>query len=125
MHEGSIAQGVLQTALAAAGARQITRITVVTGVFSGMQRESLDLFFGQLSKGTAAQGATLEIRRPPAKVICDACGHREDYDLDVELAVRCSRCGAANRLEGGHELYVDSIEVEDETERRQGDPESQ
>ena len=116
MHEASIAQGIIDTAVAALprpGAK-ISKITVVAGVMAGVERESLELYFGELSKGTAASGASMEFKRLAAKLICSKCYNQTTYNNDGDLTVRCPKCDGPNRLEGGNELYIESMEVEDE-----------
>jgi len=115
MHEASIAKGILETAAAALsqpGAR-ITQITVVAGVLTGVQTESLELYFAELSKGTVAQGAALHVKHPPARLVCTECKNETLYENSGDLAVRCVRCGGNNRLEGGEELFIESMEIEE------------
>ena len=115
MHEAAIAQGILDTAVRALpppGPR-VRAVRVVAGVFSGCERESLTMYFAELSQGTPLEGALLEIVRRPAKLTCRACGHQRDYYDDGDFATHCKRCGEANRMEGGNELYLDSMEVEE------------
>jgi Zn finger protein HypA/HybF involved in hydrogenase expression len=69
------------------------------------------MYLSELSKGTAAAGAALELRRATATLTCSACGKSEPYDNNGDMHLRCVKCGGANRLDGGNELYVDSIEV--------------
>ena len=115
MHEGSIAKGILDTAVAALPRpdAKITKITVIVGVMSGVERECLDLYFAEMSKDTVAQGAALELRRQPAKLVCTSCGQEEPYDNTGELAVHCAKCGQNNKLEGGNELYIESMEIDE------------
>ena len=126
MHEAPIAEGILDVAMDARGRRtgRIARVTVVIGVLAGVEGESLRMYFAQLARGTPAEGAVLDIRLAMAKLICTRCELSVDYDGAGGLAVLCSRCGAVNRLRGGNELYVDSIEVEGDAEdpAGQGDP---
>ena len=114
MHEVSIAQGILDTVLAALPDKgtKIARISLVAGVFSCVSQESLEFCLALLSRDTPAAGAVLEVKRQVAYLICQGCGNREPYDNNGDLHVRCPKCGSANRLEGGNELYVDSIEVD-------------
>jgi hydrogenase nickel incorporation protein HypA/HybF len=116
MHEASIAKGILETAVAALPRPEakITQITVVAGVLAGVQRESLELYFAELAKGTAAQGAVLHLKRQPAKLTCTQCKNETLYQNDGDLAVQCVRCGGNNRLEGGEELFIESMEIEEE-----------
>ena len=115
MHEASIAKGILETAAAALSRPEakITQITVVAGVLAGVQRESLELYFAELSQGTVAQGAALNLKHAPAKLVCTGCKSQTLYQNDGDLAVRCARCGGTNRLEGGNELYIESMEIEE------------
>ncbi len=115
MHEASIAKGILETAAAALAKPEakITQITVVAGVLTGIQNESLELYFAELSKGGVAQGAALHLKRPPARLVCAGCGNETPYRNDGDLAVRCLRCGGNNRLEGGDELFIESMEIEE------------
>jgi hydrogenase nickel incorporation protein HypA/HybF len=114
MHEAGIAQAILDTVLRSlpAGRPAIRRISVAVGVFSGVERDSLDLWLTELSKGTPAEGAVLDVRRQSARLVCKTCGHVESYDNDGDLHVRCVRCDAVNAMEGGNELSVESIEVD-------------
>lgn len=113
MHEGAIAQGILDTVLAALPPdhKRITRINVVTGVFAGVERECLAMYLTELSRGTPAQNAELNVERRPAKLVCTRCDNSRDYDNTGELDITCPLCGSPNRMEGGNELYVDTIEV--------------
>jgi len=115
MHEASIAQGILDTAVASlpGGKGRITRITVVAGAFTNVEGRCLEMYLSELSRGTAAEGAALEVKRPPASLVCRDCGTRAQYRNEGDLPVCCAVCGGSNRLEGGDELYVDSIEVDE------------
>jgi hydrogenase nickel incorporation protein HypA/HybF len=63
-----------------------------------------------VSRGTAAEGATLAIERPPGTGFCLACG------ASVTLARRgdgCPVCGSFQVMAtGGQELRVTELEVE-------------
>jgi hydrogenase nickel incorporation protein HypA/HybF len=119
MHEASIAQAILETALTAmkeklpSPSARITRIVVVAGVLAGVERECLKTFFDIISEGTPAAGAEIELRPEPAKLICRQCGHTTLHNNAEHVEVNCPQCGGENKLEGGHELYVDSLEAED------------
>ena len=115
MHEASIAKGILETAAAALSKPEarITQITVVAGVLAGVQTESLELYFAELSKGTVAQGAVLNVKHAPARLVCTQCRNETLYQNDGDLAVQCVKCGGNNRLEGGEELFIESMEIEE------------
>jgi hydrogenase nickel incorporation protein HypA/HybF len=115
MHEASIAQGIIDTAVAALPNKQakIRKIIVVAGVFSGVSGDCLDLYLQELSKGTPAHGAALEVRHAPAELICQTCGVSQSYSNEGDLEPRCSRCGGARKVQGGNELYIESLEVDE------------
>jgi hydrogenase nickel insertion protein HypA len=116
MHEASIAQALLDTAVAAlpkAGAR-ITKITIVAGPFSGVEKESLTFYFTQISRGTPAHDAILEIKSQPARLVCKQCANTIAYTGQENLEMKCPQCSGPNKLEGGNDLYLDSIEVEED-----------
>ena len=85
MHEAGISQGLLQAALNALPAEgrdgmKIVRLTVVAGVFSGVEKECLAMYMEGLSKGTPAEGAELELKIMPAFLVCRDCARRVAYD---------------------------------------------
>jgi hydrogenase nickel insertion protein HypA len=115
MHEASIAREILDTALAAAPNASIAvrKVTIVTGTFAGIEPSCLSLYFDLLAENTQAAGACLEVVPQSAAMVCTACSARQELvDLDSLIAA-CRICGQPNRIEGGHELYVRSIEVEE------------
>jgi hydrogenase nickel incorporation protein HypA/HybF len=114
MHEAAIAQAILETALTAAGKEntRITRIVVVAGALAGLEQPSLELYLTELSRGTPAEGATLEVKATPARLVCRACGHATAFDSGRTVDVQCSSCGGPNRLEADGACYLESIEVE-------------
>ncbi|HNW33963.1 MAG TPA: hydrogenase maturation nickel metallochaperone HypA [Candidatus Ozemobacteraceae bacterium] len=119
MHEATIAKGILDAVLAdvAAGeareGRRITRIHVVAGALAGIVGESLDLFWNELCRKTAADGSVLCLKILPAILACRSCGNRKEHRPGMTVELACASCGGPNRLEGGRELYVESMEVED------------
>jgi hydrogenase nickel incorporation protein HypA/HybF len=115
MHEASIAQALLDTAIAALprpGVR-ITRVVIVAGPFSGIEKDSLTFYFTHLTKGTPAEGAVLEITSKPATLKCTNCGRTYSYDATTTINLSCPNCGSPTRLEGGSDLYLDSVDVEE------------
>ncbi len=115
MHELAITQSMLDLALEQAkqnNATRIQKISVTIGEMSGVVDECVRFYFALLGDGTIAEGAELAIRSIPATAQCRQCETRfEIRGMDWI----CPRCGNA-RIEiiGGKELYLESIEVEDE-----------
>jgi hydrogenase nickel incorporation protein HypA/HybF len=116
MHELSVTQSVLNVALEAAqaaAARRITAINLVVGDLSGIVDDSVQFYFDFLSRGTLAEGATLRFQREPASATCRDCSYQ--FDLTTPVWPCCPACGSARLfVNGGRELRVESIEVDEE-----------
>ncbi len=100
MHELSITQGILDIALAVARDAHLARVTavhLVVGDLSSIVDDSVQFYFDLLSKGTAAEGASLTFERRPAILTCAACSHT--FTVRPPLPPACPACGAA-RLRG-------------------------
>ncbi len=110
MHELSVTQNVLNIAVEAAGGQRVTAIDLLVGELTGFITDSIQFYFDILSKGTAAEGALLRVRREPASATCAACDHV--FQPEIPLLPLCPLCGSGVRLTGGRELRVESIEVE-------------
>jgi len=113
MHELSVTQNIVNIAVeaaAGAGSGRITAIDLLVGELTGFVTDSIQFYFDVLSKGTAAEGAILRVRREPASATCAACGHA--FQPELPLLPLCPVCGGGVRITGGRELRVESIEVE-------------
>lgn len=113
MHEAAITDSMVKLVLEQArehGARVVRKVRVVVGAMSGIVPESMRFYFEELTRGTVAEDATLEILVVPTKADCLACGH--GFELEDYLWL-CPACGD-RRLDivEGKELLVDSIEVD-------------
>ena len=113
MHELSITNDVVQLVLeqaADAGATVVKRVDVVVGRMTGVVADCMEFYFEELTKGTAAEGAVINIKVVPTKAVCADCG--ASFELDDYVWV-CTSCGS-NKLQiiEGNELLVDTIEVD-------------
>ncbi len=113
MHEASVVESLLALALENAERAQASRIVtihVVVGELSGVLEDAMEFYFGFLSKGTIAAGASLSFKRVPAQLRCRRCNGvftSEGVDL------RCPTCHEVDvEIIAGRELYIDSLEVE-------------
>jgi hydrogenase nickel incorporation protein HypA/HybF len=92
-------------------AGRVLAVDLVIGRLSGVHVDSIQFAFEVLAPGTVIEGAALQIHQTQASLRCRACGVREPID---ELAVRCRQCGSCDTvIEGGQELLLQSIELED------------
>ena len=115
MHELAITQSMLDLVLEEAkkaGATRVDRVNLVVGDMSGVVGESVEFYFGFLAKETIAREAVLSFRNVPTQARCHTCG--EVSALGVQ-DWSCPACGNGSmEIVTGNELYVESIEVEQE-----------
>jgi hydrogenase nickel incorporation protein HypA/HybF len=127
VHELAVTRGMLEVALEAAasgGHRRVLAVDLVVGELSSMVDDSVQFYFDALSRGTAAEGARLRIRRTRPVLTCAACGHA--WAAGLPLPAGCPACRSSDlRLHGGREFHVESIEVDDEDTGGTPDPEGE
>jgi hydrogenase nickel incorporation protein HypA/HybF len=114
MHELSLSSAILETTLRHAEGRPVRAVQMRIGAMRQVVPESLDFYFGIVTRGTLAEGAALEVDYRPALLRCGNCGR----DWEPELPMfRCPGCGgAAVETLSGTEFEIDSITVEDREE---------
>ena len=114
MHELPVTQSILDIALrhaAKAGASRILAIHLTIGSLTGFIDDSIQFYFGFLSKDTPAAGAKLTINRIPPLAECRSC--RAEYAPPDSRLWACPECGAlGGDVIAGKEFLVSSIEVE-------------
>jgi hydrogenase nickel incorporation protein HypA/HybF len=111
MHELSLSEAIVATALRHAEGRRVTVVSMRVGHLRQVVPDSLAFYFEIVARGTACEGARLELEAVPAMFRCRACGHA--YSPDVP-AFRCPACAAADvAVERGEEFQIESIEVEE------------
>jgi hydrogenase nickel incorporation protein HypA/HybF len=117
MHEVAIVETLLQQV--ADEVRQsgysgrVTQLDLIVGRLSGASAEAIRLAFEVLSKDDPlVDGAKLVIAEPKAVCRCQACG--VDTEID-ELIAACPCCQSGQiQIVGGHDLLLDSIDLDDE-----------
>lgn len=115
MHELSIVEALIEQVgreLERAGQRgPIARLELSIGRLSGVNCDSLRFAFGLLAPDTLVANAEVVIQEPKAVCHCHACNAKVDID---DLVVQCPQCASADiTIEGGRELLLQSIEIED------------
>ena len=115
MHELSIIEALIDQVgreLDRAGQQgRVLRLELSIGRLSGVNCESVRFAFGLLAPGTPVEDAEIVIQEPKAVCNCHACNARTEID---DLVVQCPRCASSDvTIEGGRELVLQSIEVEE------------
>src|SRR4051812_12085417 len=110
MHELSIADAILQIALAHADGRTIEAIEIKVGHLRQVVPDALAFAFTLVSEGTLAEGAELEMEEVPAAGVCRRCGVESEF---VGFPLACRGCGSLDvELVRGEELLVDALTME-------------
>lgn len=111
MHELAVAQAVLDVALEAAAGRRVTRVELRVGALRQVVPAALAFSFELVARGTAADGAELEIEPVPVVGRCRACGAESEQR---GFPLRCTACGGLDvDVVRGQELSVEWLELED------------
>ncbi len=115
MHEASAIESVVKIVseeaekLGAAG--RVRTVKLVVGEATGHLEEALVFYFDVLGKGTAAEGAKLEVSYVKPRLRCSSCQklfERKRFSFDCP---HCGGQGVATKI--GSEFYIDSLEIED------------
>jgi hydrogenase nickel incorporation protein HypA/HybF len=112
MHELSLSTAIVNTVVKHAAGRQVSLVSLRVGALRQVVPDTLDFYFGFVSKGTVCEGARLEQELIPARLRCASCEREWEIELPVFM---CPGCGGAGRVEvaSGDEFEVESIEVEE------------
>jgi hydrogenase nickel incorporation protein HypA/HybF len=110
MHELSITEAILEVVLRHAGGARVTGVKLTVGELSSFVDDSIELFWTELARGTAAEGAKLHFERRPGTLLCLECS--EEFPVGSP-EFRCPKCGGTRAVpHGGRDCFVESIEVE-------------
>ncbi|RII36533.1 hydrogenase maturation nickel metallochaperone HypA [Clostridium chromiireducens] len=111
MHEVSIINGVIDIVLEKAREnklKNINKITLKIGDFSGVMKDSLMFAFQSASKETALDNTELIIERVKATGECSNCNIIFEIEHFNKLCPKCNEF-CCNILTG-YELYIDTID---------------
>ncbi|SRR5581483_3496500 len=113
MREREAVQTILEKAIQQANAKKaghITRLQLAMGELVDYTSESIQSRFDELSRGTIADGAKLEIRLVRAEVQCMACFTKYHPN---EGDIVCPNCGAMGaKILTGEEFFLESTETD-------------
>ena len=112
MHEMAISSAVLESVLRHAAGRRVTSVQLRVGHLRQVVPDSLEFYWGIVTRDGVAEGSVLEQEVVPARLACRGCAREWEIELPV---FRCPACGGADvTVAAGDELEVESIEVEEE-----------
>ncbi|HKK22443.1 MAG TPA: hydrogenase maturation nickel metallochaperone HypA [Pseudohaliea sp.] len=113
MHELSLCESILDIIEEHArthGFTQVRTVRIAVGILSCVEPEALHFGFEVVTRGTVAEGAVLEIDRPPGEAWCWDC------QALVPVADRISGCPTCGgfRLEfhAGDQMRVTELDVD-------------
>ncbi len=117
MHELAIVDALIeqvQQEVQQSGVRgRVTRLDLVIGRLSGVCPDSIRFAFEMLARDTVLETAEIRIEEPAAVCPCLACGSKTEI---VDLGAVCPACSSPNvSIEGGQDLLLQSIELEDDS----------
>ncbi len=109
MHELGITQNIVGIVVEHAGGRPVKRVVLEIGTLAGVMADAIEFCFDVVAKGTALQGAKLEIHRIEARAKCRSCGSEF---MQQTLFSACA-CGSRDveRL-SGEELKIKEYELD-------------
>ncbi|MBB4286461.1 hydrogenase maturation nickel metallochaperone HypA [Roseospira goensis] len=112
MHEVALTESIRRILEAEAERQGFTRVRTVwldLGVLSHADPEALRFCFPAVMRGSLAEGARLEIRRPPGRGWCLPCG------VEIAVAARgdpCPYCGGYQiQVTAGDDMRLTELEV--------------
>jgi hydrogenase nickel incorporation protein HypA/HybF len=115
VHELSLSQAIVETTLRHAEGRPVKSVQMRIGALRQVVPESLEFYFGLVTRETLAAGAALEVAYLAARLRCGDCGREWEPELPL---FRCPSCsGAAVETLSGTEFEIESIVVEEEEAR--------
>ncbi len=110
MHEFSLTQNLLETALKKANFKRIVNVNLLIGSFSEEREESIQFYWRDLAKGTPGEGAKLHFQHVKADMKCLGCGGTFGLE-DGELL--CTYCQSDHSQPlSGEEVRLESVDVE-------------
>jgi hydrogenase nickel insertion protein HypA len=117
MHEYILADRVLRSVFDLMDEQHLSSVSTVdvdVGELLGLERDSLNMAYRILSKGTRAGGSKLKIHLVKGTVSCTKCGYEGSLDEIpnehmIDPAFACPRCGAPVSIRSGNEVKVNSI----------------
>ncbi|MFH0921424.1 MAG: hydrogenase maturation nickel metallochaperone HypA [Fibrobacterota bacterium] len=110
MHELSMAEEMKNLVLRKSDGHQVLCVDISIGALSGVVKDSLDFCLQSVFGEAFGPGLKLTTRWVPARALC-GCGN--EFELPGPLDP-CPACSGFNRtLEGGWDVTINFIEIDD------------
>jgi len=113
MHEYSITESLLKIVVdkaAEAGVEKVLKVRVVVGPLTGFVPDCISFYYETLSRGTIAEGASLEFEEAPIRLRCREC--RQEFAPESREWV-CPECASTGvDIVSGRELFIKDMEVQ-------------
>jgi len=96
MHEMGLARQLVAASIEAANrqqARRIAAVAVEVSPLAAVDIEELQECFALAARGTAAEGASLQVQRLPLTAVCRECRERVTPDAAAGALGTCPKCG--------------------------------
>ena len=110
MHEFSLTQNLLDTALKNAHSKRILNVNLLIGSFSAEREESIRFYWQDLAKGTPGEGAKIHFEHIKADMRCFGCGGIPSLDGESSICMYCQN--EYLQMLSGEDVRLESIEVE-------------
>ena len=114
MHEMALARDILRKIEEAEDMRvegreaKLTYVKVQLGESRFTHMEELKGLLADISKGTFAEGAKIELEISPVRSACADCG--TEFKPGQKMSLNCEKCGSGNiHLISGNELVIKEI----------------
>jgi hydrogenase nickel incorporation protein HypA/HybF len=115
LHELAIADSVVEIAGRHAAGRRVTKVYLKVGHLRQVVPSALAFSFELVAQGTLVEGAELEMEEIPATGSCRGCGAESQLEC---FPLQCGTCGGFDlRILEGEELYVESLELEEQPDQ--------
>jgi hydrogenase nickel incorporation protein HypA/HybF len=114
VHELAIAESVVRIAERHADGRRVTKVYLKVGHLRQVVPSALAFGFELVAQETPVEGAELVLEEVPATGTCRVCGSESRLE---SFPLQCKACGGFDlEIVAGEELYVESLEMEVQTE---------
>ena len=114
MHEMALARDILRKIEEAEDMRvegrgtKLTYVKVLLGESRFTHMAELKELLSEISRGTFADGAKIELETSPVRSACADCG--TEFKPGQKMSLTCAKCGSGNiQLTSGNELVIKEI----------------